>query len=329
MDEGRRRFLGAAGASALVLSKNPLPPADLEIKASEHWATKEADGRKLRLSLWRKRTLNSPKGALLFVHGASSSGRPLFDLQTPGRPQSSTMDWFSRLGYDTWCLDCEGYGRSDKSRAVNDDLACGADDLAAASETILKVTGKRLALYGTGAGALRAGLFAQRYPDRVFRLALEDVVWSGKGSAAVAQYRERLPEYLGDNRTPIDRAFFQALFRRGKIEACDPAVVEAFADATLALDGSLPTGPYVDLALKLPVLDPGEIASPVLLLRPQWDGLGSPADTEQFFDRLPGADKQLAVLPGVAHAATLSRNREVVYHILDRFLSQPAPAYTG
>jgi hypothetical protein len=30
-------------------------------------------------------------------------------------------DWFARLGYDTWCVDCEGNGRSAKSRQVNMD----------------------------------------------------------------------------------------------------------------------------------------------------------------------------------------------------------------
>ena len=38
------------------------------------------------------------------------------------------MDWFARLGYDTWFVDCEGYGRSDKSRPVNADVSGGADD---------------------------------------------------------------------------------------------------------------------------------------------------------------------------------------------------------
>ncbi|NBT33816.1 MAG: hypothetical protein EBT13_18445 [Rhodobacteraceae bacterium] len=40
------------------------------------------------------------------------------------------------MGYDAWCFDCEGYGRSDKTRPVNANVACGADDLAAYPDTL-------------------------------------------------------------------------------------------------------------------------------------------------------------------------------------------------
>ncbi|HSU62292.1 MAG TPA: alpha/beta fold hydrolase, partial [Burkholderiales bacterium] len=119
------------------------------------------------------------KGTILFVHGSSVSATPVFDLQIPGKPEASTMDWFARLGYDTWCVDCEGYGRSDKSRPVNADISCGADDLAAASAYILRTTGsEKLLLYGSSSGGLRAALFAQRHPARVRRLALDAFVWT-------------------------------------------------------------------------------------------------------------------------------------------------------
>ena len=38
------------------------------------------------------------------------------------------MDWFAEKGFDTWCVDMEGYGRSDKSRDVSCDISNGADD---------------------------------------------------------------------------------------------------------------------------------------------------------------------------------------------------------
>ena len=51
------------------------------------------------------------------------ASQPTFDLQVPGRPHSSVMDWFAERGYDTWCVDMEGYGRSDKNRDINCDIA--------------------------------------------------------------------------------------------------------------------------------------------------------------------------------------------------------------
>jgi pimeloyl-ACP methyl ester carboxylesterase len=183
------------------------------VVAREFRAIKRAEGAAVNLFLWRKQAAvpGPRKGTALFVHGSSVSSLPVFDLQIPGRPEASTMDWFARLGYDTWCVDCEGYGKSDKSRAINADIACGADDLAAASETILKENGgEKLLLYGASSGALRAGLFAQRHPERVKRLVLDAFVWTGEGSPTLAERKKRVAEYRARNRRPIDRAITPA-----------------------------------------------------------------------------------------------------------------------
>jgi pimeloyl-ACP methyl ester carboxylesterase len=330
MDEKRRSLMaGAAGAASGLLLSREAVAENLQVTGSEHWTAKEADGQKVRLFLWRKRTLSAPKGTVLFVHGSSVSATPVFDLQIPGRPEASTMDWFARLGYDTWCVDCEGYGRSDKSRPVNADVACGADDLAAASQYIMRVTGQRLLLYGASSGALRAGLFAQRHPDRVRRLILDAFVWTGEGSATLAERKKRLPQYQAANRRPIDRAFVHSIFTRDHPGTSDLTVVDAFADAILALDTSMPTGTYVDMTSKLPLVDPEKLAVPTMILRGQWDGIAAYEDLAAFFARLPNPDKQFVVMPGIAHSSTRSKNWQLVYHLLDSFFSQPAPAYTG
>jgi pimeloyl-ACP methyl ester carboxylesterase len=331
VDEQRRSLLaGTAGAAAnLVLSRDAGAQA-LPVKGTEHWTTKQVDGEKVRLFLWRKRTLNAPKGAILFVHGSSVSATPVFDLQIPGRPESSTMDWFARLGYDTWCVDCEGYGRSDKSRPVNADISCGADDLAAASAYILRTTGsEKLLLYGSSSGGLRAALFAQRHPQRVRRLALDAFVWTGEGSPTLAERKKRLPQFLAANRRPIDRAFVHSIFTRDHPDTSDLTVVDAFADAVLALDTSVPTGTYIDMSQNLPVIDPLKLLVPTLIMRGQWDGIASYQDLARFFEKLPNPDKQFVVMPGIAHTSTRSKNWALVYHLLDSYFSQPAPAYTG
>jgi pimeloyl-ACP methyl ester carboxylesterase len=77
----------------------------------EHWTHKGA----VRLFLWEKAagTSPGPLGTILFVHGSSMASTPTFDLQVPGHADTSAMDHFARLGYDTWCVDMEGCGRSD------------------------------------------------------------------------------------------------------------------------------------------------------------------------------------------------------------------------
>src|SRR5579883_2276840 len=155
--------------------------ADAKVTGEEHW-TKKGD---VRLFLWEKYVgaPRSARGTVLFVHGSSMASQPTFDLTVPGRPDSSVMDWFARRGFSTWCVDMEGYGRSDKSRPINSDIANGADDLAAATDYIEKTRGAGpLLVYGISSGALRAALFAERHPERVRRLALDAFVWVGLAS---------------------------------------------------------------------------------------------------------------------------------------------------
>jgi pimeloyl-ACP methyl ester carboxylesterase len=295
-------------------------------KGSEHW-TRKGD---VKLFLWHKPATGKPRGTILFVHGSSMASQPTFDLQVPGRPHSSVSEWFAGQGFDTWGLDMEGYGRSDKSRPVNCDIANGADDLAAGSEYILKHSQhQKLLLYGISSGALRAALFTQRHPERVVRLALDAMVWTGEGSPTLAERKKRLPEFKTKNRRPIDRAFIRSVFSRDHPGTADEATIEAFATAILALDDSVPTGTYVDMCSRLPLVDPEKITVPTMIMRGEHDGIAGVDDLLAFFRRLPNPDKQFAVMAGVSHASFQQKNYLMVYHILHSFYSQPEPVYRG
>jgi len=298
------------------------------MQGAEHW-TKKGE---VRLFLWRKApaTGAAPRGTVLFVHGSSMASQPTFDLHVPGRPDSSVMDWFAARGFDTWCMDNEGYGRSDKSRPINFDIANGADDLAAGSEYIQRTTGaKQLLVYGISSGALKAAVFAERHPERVARLALDAFVWTGEGSPTLAERRKKLPEFQAKNRRPIDRKFVRSIFERDHPGTADEATIEAFADAILALDDSVPTGTYVDMCSKLPLVDPARIAVPTLILRGQYDGIAGIDDLLAFFRRLPNPDKQFTVMAGISHASFQQKNYLTVYHLLHAFFTQPKPEYLG
>ncbi len=298
------------------------------MKGFEHWADKGD----LRLFLWRKPPAGSaaPIGSILFVHGSSMASQPSFDLQVPGRPDSSVMDWFAARGFDTWCLDNEGYGRSDKKRSINFDISNGADDLDVASQYITKTSGARnLLVYGISSGALKAALFAERHPQRVARLALDAFVWSGAGSPTLVERKKKLPEFQSKNRRAIDRAFVQSIFARDHPGTADAATIDAFATAILALDDSVPTGTYVDMCSKLPLVDPARLSVPTIVMRGQYDGIAGVDDLLEFFKRLPNPDKQFCVMPGISHASFQQKNYLMVYHILHAFFTQPEPVYRG
>jgi pimeloyl-ACP methyl ester carboxylesterase len=297
------------------------------IMGEEHWATKHGG---VKLFLWEKFAGDPAKarGTILFVHGSSMAGTPTFDLQVPGRPDSSAMDHFARLGFDCWSLDMEGYGRSTKDRDNNAPITQGADDCYAVSLHIQKLRGERpLLVYGISSGALRAALFAERHPELVARLALDAFVWTGEGSPTLAERKKKLPEFMSKNRRGIDKAFVQSIFTRDHPGSAEPKVIDAFADAICALDSSVPTGTYVDMCTKLPVVSPEKITVPAIIMRGQWDGIASMEDLLAFFAKLPNPDKQFAVMPGVSHASFQQKNYLLVYHILASFFTQPEPAY--
>jgi pimeloyl-ACP methyl ester carboxylesterase len=258
------------------------------------------------------------------------ASQPPFDLHVPGRPHSSVLDWFVERGFDTWCMDNEGYGRSDKQRPINCDIPNGADDLAAGSEYILKATGaSKLLVYGISSGALKAALFAERHPERVARLALDAFVWTGEGSPTLAERRKRLPEFQSQPRRPIDRAFVQSIFDRDHPGTADQATINAFAEAILALDDSVPTGTYVDMCSKLPLVDPAKITVPTIIMRGEFDGIAGFEDLLEFFTRLQNPDKQFAVMAGISHASFQQKNYLAAYHILHSFFTLPDPVYRG
>jgi pimeloyl-ACP methyl ester carboxylesterase len=298
----------------------------------EHWVDKSG----VKLFVWEKprRAGTAYAGTILFVHGSSMASQPTFDLHVPGRPDSSVMSWFAERGFDTWTMDNEGYGRSDKTRPINCGIENGADDLAAGSSYILQRMGANdskggLLVYGISSGALKAALFAERHPERVARLALDAFVWTGEGSPTLKERAKRLPEFLAMNRRPIDRAFVRSIFTRDHSGCAEERTVEAFADAILALDDSMPTGTYVDMCSKLPMIDPAKVLAPTLVLRGEYDGIASFDDLIRFFTLLPNMDKQFNVMRGISHASFQQKNYLMVYGLLHAFFGQAAPSYTG
>ena len=298
------------------------------IRGTEHWTSKGG----VKLFLWNKCAADPAKtaGTILFVHGSSMASQPTFDLEVPGRPDSSVMEWFAKQGYDCWCVDMEGYGRSTKDRDNNAPISFGADDCHAAALYIQKLRGSRpLHVYGISSGALRAALFAERHPGMVDRLALDAMVWTGEGSPTLVERRKKLPEFQSKNRRPIDRKFVYSIFERDHPGCAEDRVIEAFADGILKLDDSVPTGTYVDMCSRLPIVNPENIKAATLIMRGQWDGIASFDDLIEFFKRLPNPDKHFAVMPGISHASFQQKNYMLTYHILLSFFAQPQPVYRG
>ena len=74
--------------------------AKAKIIGTEHWTHHGGAD----LFIWRKRRahLRKPAGSVILVHGSSMASTPSFDLQVPGRPGHSLMDYLAERGFDVW-----------------------------------------------------------------------------------------------------------------------------------------------------------------------------------------------------------------------------------
>ena len=101
-------------------------------------------------------------------------------------------------------------------------------------------------------------------------------------------------------------------------------VADAVAAAELALGDTMPTGTYLDMCTRLPMVDPQKIDCPVQIIRGEHDGIATLHDILSFFEKLPNPDRQFTILPGSAHIAQFGLNFARFYHALFGFLTTPA-----
>jgi len=330
----RRDIILAAGAS---LASGLLASAAAEAQApgvtgagGEFW-TAEYTAKKgeVSLQIYRKR-LTAPaagepvKPVLFLVHGSSNAAQSSYDLHVPGKGEYSMMNVYARLGYDVWTMDHEGYGKSSRTPG-NSDIASGVEDLKAAVPVVARETGRsKFHFFGTSSGGIRAAAFAQAQSQSVDRLVLCAFTYKGENAPTLQQRAKQLEYYKTHNTRLRDRAMIESIFTRdGLPSAYDPAVANAIADFELQYGDQVPTGTYLDMTSKLPLVDPTKVLSPVLMLRGDHDGISTNADLLDFYGQLPNGDRQFVILPNVAHSVTSSNNRHMAFHVIQAFLNMP------
>ena len=297
----------------------------LDIESQEHWAKRG----EIDLFIFRKfspsaQLANPGRPALLLVHGSSFSARTAYDLEAPEFGEYSLMNVFASLGYDVWTMDHEGYGKSSKTDGFSF-IKDGVADLEAAFPVNEKISGHRSAcFFGSSSGALRAGAFANSNPERVEKLVLAALVWTGEGSPSLKKRAEKIDEWKASNLRRVDEAAYEAIFSRDVTGLTIPELPKLAAAAEMANGGgSVPNGTYIDMCINLPAVDPLEIRCPVLIFRGDHDGIATDEDVIGFYSALPNKDKQMIMMSGQAHNTTIGINRHRFWHVLDSFLTMP------
>jgi pimeloyl-ACP methyl ester carboxylesterase len=220
-------------------------------------------------------------------------------------------------------MDHEGYGRSTRTDS-NSDILSGVEDLRAGLPVIERVTGRRsVMMFGQSSGAIRAGAFVNREPERVERLVLDAFTYTGENAPEIMRRRARVETFRASPYRRIDRSTFIGIFSRDDPSTFELAVPEALAQFELAMGDRVPSGTYLDMAVNLPLVNPAKIACPVLMLRAEHDGNATEEELLQFFAALPVRDKQFVFMSEVAHVAVLGKNRHKLWHAMRAFLTYP------
>ena len=264
--------------------------ASEKIWSKEYWAQKG----EIKLYMFRKRV------------GAPQAGKPPLPVL-----------------FLVWTMDFEGYGKSSRTES-NSNIADGVEDLKAAIPVVARETGQqRFHVFGESSGALRAGAFAMAHPELIDRLVLAAFTYTGEGSPTLPDRAKQVEFYRTHNRRPRDRDMIRSIFTRDKPGTSDPAVGEALADAEMKFGNDIPTGTYLDMTTHLPIVDPLQVHSPVLIVRGEYDGIATEVELINFYTKLPYADRQFVILPGASHALSLGINRQQFWHVMRAFLDMP------
>ncbi len=285
----------------------------------------------------------TPARTLLFVHGATYPAHTAFDLPLGGL---SWMDYIASRGFDVWCLDLRGYGRSTRPPQMSQppeanppivraDVAL--QDITAAAAFIRQHRSvPRLIHMGWSWGSTLMGRFAAENPGGVERLVLFAPPWVSQGATPATTP-------LGAYRT-VTQARARERWMNGVPEAKRAALIppgwfEHWAGVTWATDPEglrrnpsvlrAPNGVLQDFRefeqAGRPSWDPANVTAPALLVVGEWDRDTPPAMAAALFPLLTNSPgKRLVMLGEGTHTMLLERNRGVLYSTVQGFLEEGA-----
>lgn len=283
----------------------------------------------------------SPARTLLFVHGATYPAHSAFDLPLGGL---SWMDYIAGRGFDVWCMDVRGYGRSSRPAAMsqppeaNPPLVRGEQAVADIGAVAAFVRGRRnlprLVHMGWSWGTSTMARYAADNPTLVERLVLYAPVWLREGasgpaptlgayrSVTQAQARQRwlagVPEAKKD--TLIPPGWFEHW--AGVTWASDPEGLRQNPSVLRAPNGSQADSQEFWRSGK-PFYDPSKITAPTLLVVAEWDQDTPPGLAVALFPRLTNSPgKRLVMLAEGTHTIMMERNRGALFQAVQVFLEE-------
>lgn len=280
-----------------------------------------------------------PAKTVLFVHGATYGSSDTFDYAVEGQ---SWMDQLASQGFDAWCLDLLGYGKSDRPQAMDADPAANAP-LVDTAHAVVEVNHavkhifasrniSKLNLIGYSWGTAICGTYAGQYPQDVHRLVLSGALWlqglkpTGVSPAGLGAYRTVTVESMMKRWATglSEEEINQLISAPDRLAWCQHT---ASCDPHFASTGMLraPTGVMKDYAQCRESgqdwYDPSLIRCPVFIIVGELDQETTPAQGQQLLSRLTGtASSTLTVVDQGTHSLLLERNRHQLHGAVQAFL---------
>lgn len=292
---------------ASAVAPTPAPPPTL----ARHDVSAD-DGHVL--ALWAK-VPASPKGAIIFLHGRTWSGRPDFDLQVPGE-QRSTMDALAAEGYAAYALDLRGYGSTARDSTGWNTPVRARKDLATAVEWVRQKHGSAPAVLGWSLGALTAQFAAQEDPASMSALILFG--YPRKADPHVPRQKAAPGEPARAKTTA--KAAAEDFIAPGMISK---AGVDAFVAACLEHDPVRSDWTRMD---EWNELRPEKVKTPTLLIHGELDPYARAATQSKIFARLGHPDRAYVIVAGGDHAAHIEDTGPRFVQAVVSFLERPTVA---
>jgi pimeloyl-ACP methyl ester carboxylesterase len=338
-------ILGVLFASCLTAAeKGPAGVADLVM---EEFMVPAADaGIQLYLRNKHPKDLKTypAEKVLLFVHGATYPAETAFDLRLGG---VSWMEYIAVRGYDVYCVDLRGYGRStrppemDQPAEQNEPIVrteTAVKDVGAAVDFILKRRGvARINLMGWSWGTTTMGWYTAQHNDRVNKLVLYAPQWL-RNSASLIDKGGKLGAYRTVSAEAARTRWLTGVPEEKKADLIPAGWFEAWAGATFATDpvGSKQSPPTIRAPNGVlldnrefwnagkEVYNPTEIRVPTFLAHAEWDQDLPSYMLYAYFAKLTNAPYKSYIEIGEGtHTVVMEKNRMILFRAVQAFLDEP------
>ena len=293
------------------------------------------------LHLRRQRASGTPRGAALYVHGATFPSALSLFFRFDG---SSWADALNAAGFDAWGFDFAGYGESQRYPAMRQaaDAApplgrvdAAQRQLATILHAVRGLGGERqpLHLIAHSWGTLAALRCVPAFADALASLTLFGPVVQRDGPPG-----------------PVSAPAWRTLtiweqYRRfiADVPRGEPAVlldrhIDAWASAYLATDPAsasrqppavqVPAGPGVDIGALWSgesLVDASRVRAPTLLVRGAWDSVCDDRDAARLLRSMSGPPVRDRVLANGTHLMHLETGRIDLQRVVNEFLLECTP----